>query len=182
MQFKPEDWSEPGTPFLPSAPPSLDTYELFLTHTILPPRFFSLVEPQRLSWTLAHFHEWILGPFFWHEPSSTYSGGFYGVRWITIAIIHIYRVLSRLNEHSQALRVDSPIDPKAELRHLEACATTLASRLIQSINRLLKSLDERIIYGVREGSVSALLDQSMPSAALNFEGSRSTLRIHPSVR
>ncbi|KAF8604845.1 hypothetical protein BDV93DRAFT_507383 [Ceratobasidium sp. AG-I] len=178
VQFKKADWSEMGTPFLPKDPPSDETYRMFLTHAMLPPKFFSLVEPQRLAWTLVHFHDWILGSFFWHEVSGTYSGGFYGVRWITIAIIHLYRILSQLDNKSQALRVEAPIDPVSELRHLEACASTLASRLESSISCLLTSLDERITYGVRKGGVSAALDQSLPSASLEFDRSKHSFTAH----
>ncbi|KAF8595340.1 hypothetical protein BDV93DRAFT_515055, partial [Ceratobasidium sp. AG-I] len=168
VQFKKADWSEMGTPFLPKDPPADETYRMFLMHAMLPPKFFSLVEPQRLAWTLAHFHDWILGSFFWHEVSGTYSGGFYGVRWITIA----------LDDKSQALRVEAPIDPVSELRHLEACASTLASRLESSISCLLTSLDERITYGVRKGGVSAVLDQSLPSASLEFDCSKHSFTAH----
>ncbi|KAF8594452.1 hypothetical protein BDV93DRAFT_565426 [Ceratobasidium sp. AG-I] len=178
VQFKKADWSEMGTPFLPKDPLSDETYHMFLTHAMLPPKFFSLVEPQRLAWTLAHFHDWILGSFFWHEVSGTYLGGFYGVRWITIVIIHLYRILSQLDNKSQALRVEAPIDPVSELRHLEACASTLASRLDTSISCLLTSLDERITYGVRKGGVSAALDQSLPSASLEFDCSKHSFTAH----
>ncbi|KAF8596061.1 hypothetical protein BDV93DRAFT_563715 [Ceratobasidium sp. AG-I] len=159
VQFKKADWSKMGTPFLPKDPPLDEMYHMFLTHAMLPPKFFSLVEPQHLAWTLAHFHDWILGSFFWHEVSGTYSGGFY-------------------DDKSQALRVEAPIDPVSKLRHLEACASTLASRLETSISCLLTLLDERITYGVRKGGVSAALDQSLPSASLEFDRFKHSFTAH----
>ncbi|KAF8596308.1 hypothetical protein BDV93DRAFT_514241 [Ceratobasidium sp. AG-I] len=85
---------------------------------------------------------------------------------------------STLDNKSQALRVEAPIDPVSELRHLEECASTLASRLETSISCLLTSLDERITYGIGKGGISAALDQSLPSASLEFDRSKHSFTAH----